>query len=131
MEPRAVEAVDEATAAAREDIRAAMSHADASEHPSTNDAPPDPPAAASGAAAGHGAIRLRGQRARPGAAPAATTPGPDAVAAGPVGHGPIRLAGRATAPAEAEQPRSAPADPVDAATAAAREQIRAALSATA
>gem|GEM_PF-3602840 len=152
VERGAVEPVDEATVAAIEEIRAAMSSAgDLGESP-TPEAPPDPPAAAeSGPAPGHGTIRLHGHLPRPTEAPATTQPAPDAaVAAGPIGHGVIRL--RTPAPPEpiAEpgpvghgpvllygatfegEPRFAfPCGEVDdTATVAARHEILAALAAT-
>ncbi len=78
--------------------------------------PSDPPAAAaSGAAAGHGRIRLRGQLPRLDEAPAMTAPDPGpAAVAGPVGHGTIRLLGRAHGASDAttHPDPAAAADPV-------------------
>jgi hypothetical protein len=106
------------------------------EHPAAAPPSEQPAAAASGGAVGHGPIRLRGQLPRP-SATGSTAPGQDpAAAVGPVGHGAIRLRGRVApepAPATPEpQPAAAdPMDPFEAATIAAREDVRAALAATA
>ena len=87
--------IEYATAAAVQAIRDAISATEAAAATSTSADPPDPPAAAaSGAAVGHGPIRLRGQLPRPTEAPGTTTPNPvPAAAAGPVGHGEIHLRG--------------------------------------
>jgi hypothetical protein len=148
---------DAATAAAVAEIRAAMSGVVLTDSRTTPMSTPDPPAAAASAsasAAGHGTIRLRGRLPRPSEGPSTTAAGPDrAVAAGPVGHGVIRL--RGALPGRSEGPRAVaaagpvghgiirlrvpapafvsggPVQPADAVTAAAREDIVAALAASA
>ena len=139
VEHGAVEPVDEATVAAIEEIRAAMSAATLPENGPASAGPPDPPAAAaSGSAVGHGTIRLRGLLPRPTEADATTHGQTDpAVAAGPIGHGTIRLLGAdpldqhvESEPAPAQPEPQPPLDPFDAAAAAAREEILLALTAT-
>jgi hypothetical protein len=146
---------DAATLAAVAEIRAAMSGVVLTDSRTTPMSTPDPPAAAASAVgAGHGTIRLRGRLARPSQGPSTTAAGPDrAVAAGPVGHGVIRL--RGVLPGRSEGSRAVaaagpvghgiirlravpapavvsggPVQPADAVTAAAREDIVAALAAS-